>query len=147
MYKLHLHKTLLIFLLPFLLLAQSQKKDGTKLTYDELKNLYFENDIKPKKQIEYAASYLKKAKSENNLVQKAKGYYLCSLLQEPKKAIVYLDSSIASSKNSNDIKFPAYAYSEKAYALQKQFKFKNAIDNFLLAEKIAKKTIPISITK
>lgn len=135
----YLRKTILIFFIPFVLLAQMQKKDLTKLPYNELKNMYFDNEQDASKQMEYAKAYLIKAKSENNLVQKAKGYYLCSLLQEPKKAIVYLDSSIASSKNSNDIKFPAYAYSEKAYALQKQFKFKNAIDNFLLAEKIAKK--------
>jgi AraC-like DNA-binding protein len=132
-------KALLLFLFPLILLGQVQKKDLVRLPYDDLKNLYFDSEKDQTKQIEYANAYLIKAKSENNLIQKAKGYYISSLLYEKSKAIRYLDSAIACSKNENDIKLPAYAYSEKAYVLQKQFKYKEAIDNFLLAEKRAKK--------
>jgi AraC-like DNA-binding protein len=132
-------KALLLFLFPLILLGQVQKKDLVRLPYDELKNLYFDNEKNQTKQFEYANAYLMKAKRENNLVQKAKGYYLYSFLYEETKAIRYLDSAIACSKKENDIKLPAYAYSEKAYVLQKQFKYNEAIDNFLLAEKRAQK--------
>jgi AraC-like DNA-binding protein len=132
-------KVLLLFLFPLILLGQVQKKNLARLSYDELYNLCSDNDNDRAKQIEYANTYLMKAKRENNLVQKAKGYYLYSFLYEETKAIRYLDSAIACSKKENDIKLPAYAYSEKAYVLQKQFNYKEAIDNFLLAEKRAQK--------
>lgn len=132
-------KKLFLFLFPIVLLGQVQKKDLARLPYDQLKKLYFDNEKNKTKQIEYANAYLNKAKSENDLVQKAKGYYLYSFLYEKTKAIKYLDSAIACSKDENDIKLPAYAYSEKAYILKKQFKYKDAIDNFLLAEKRAQK--------
>jgi AraC-like DNA-binding protein len=132
-------KALLLLVFPLILVGQVQKKDLAQLSYDELYNLCSDNDNDRAKQIEYANTYLIKAKRENNLVQKAKGYYLYSFLYEETKAIRYLDSAIACSKNENDIKLPAYAYSEKAYVLQKQFKYKEAINNFLLAEKRAQK--------
>lgn len=133
------NKSLCLFLLPIILSAQVKKTDLTRLPYGELYNLYSDNDKDQAKQIECANAYLIKAKRENNLVQKAKGYYLYSFLHEETKAIRYLDSAIACSKKEDDIKLPAYAYSEKAYVLQKQFKYKEAIDNFLLAEKRAQK--------
>ena len=143
MYKLHLHKTLLIFLLPFLLLAQSQKKDGTKLTYDELKNLYFDNEKDSSKQIEYAKAYLVKANNDNIAIRKAKAYYYFALLyyqKDDSKTIRYLDSVIKYSLNSNDKYFPSAAYCEKADFLKKQYKFKEAMANYILAEKATLKT-------
>jgi AraC-like DNA-binding protein len=134
---LHWNKILFLFLIPFTLLGQTPKKDLTRLTYDELKKLYFDNDKNQKIQLKYANAYLAKAKHENSSIQKARGWYLLSLKCEGNKAIKYLDSSITFSKNANDTKFPAYTYSAKAYELKKQFKYREAIDNFILAEKCA----------
>ena len=134
---LHWNKKKFLFLIPFILLGQASKKDLTRLTYDELKKSYYDNEKNQSKQLEYANVYLMKAKIENNPVQKAKGCYLLSLENEGNKSIRYLDSSITYSKNTNDIKFPAYAYSKKGYELKKQFKYREAIDNFILAEKCA----------
>lgn len=133
------NKKLFLFLLPFTLLSQVQKVDLRRLSYDELYDMYFANEKNPTKQMECANAYLRKAKYENIPVQKAKGFYMISLLHESEKAIHYLDSSIIYSKNCIDIKFPAYAYSEKAHALKNQFKYREAIDNFILAEKYAQK--------
>lgn len=132
------NKKLFLFLLPIALLSQVQKVDLRRLSYDELHDLYFDNEKDPKMQLEFANAYLRKAKYENIPVQKAKGFYMISLLHESEKAIRYLDSAIAYSKNKNDLKFPAYAYSEKGYVLKKQFRYREAIDNFILAEKCAR---------
>ena len=93
--------------------------------------------------LEYANAYLAKANKENIPIRKARGYYLFALLyynNDSNKAIQYLDSVIKYSKNTNDKYFPAAAYSEKAELLKKQFKFKEAMINYNLAEKIARKT-------
>ncbi|TDE01961.1 helix-turn-helix domain-containing protein [Flavobacterium hiemivividum] len=140
--RLFWNKNLLFFLLPIVLFAQVHKKDLSKLPYDDLKKLFFDNVKNQTNQKEYAHLYLAKAKYENNSVEKAKGYYLYSLLSDGTKAIRYLDSAIACSKTSNDIKFPAYAYSQKGYVLKNQFKYREAIDNFIIAEKYARKNNP-----
>jgi len=133
------------FLLPLFLLfstllhAQTINKNLTKLSFEDLKELYWKNESKSAKQLPYANAYLNKAKSENKPVERARGYFLLSLLSENEKAIVYLDSAIFYTKELSDPKFPAYAYSGKGYIYKKQFKYKEAIDNFLIAENIAKK--------
>lgn len=132
-------KTIFLLVFPLILLGQVQKKNLARLSYGELYNLYSDNDKDQAKQIEYANAYLIKANAANISIEKARGNYLFSLLYDGDKAIRYLDRAIAYSEKENDIKLPAYAYSEKAYVLQKQFKYKEAIDNFLLAEKRAQK--------
>jgi AraC-like DNA-binding protein len=114
------------------------KKELKQLSYDTLKKSFWDNERNPKKQLEYANAYLIKAKSENNPVQKSQGYLLLSIVSKNDKALHYLDSAIVYSKDLHDIKFPAYAYYRKGYILQKQFKYRDAIDNFLIAESIAK---------
>ncbi|WP_281322201.1 helix-turn-helix domain-containing protein [Flavobacterium aestivum] len=131
------NKFLFILLIPFAILGQASKREISRLTYDELKNLYFDNEKDQKLQLECANAYLTKAKNENNHIQKARGYFLYSLENEGNKAIKYLDSCITFSRKENDSKFPAYAYSSKAYKLKKLFKYRQAIDNFILAEKYA----------
>ncbi|MFH6936917.1 helix-turn-helix domain-containing protein [Flavobacterium sp. FlaQc-30] len=130
---------LFLILFPVFLLGQDTKKDLTKISYLQLKNLFWENDKNAPKQFPYANAYLIKAKKENNPVEKARGSFLISLISENTKALQYLDSAIIYTKNLNDPKFPAYAYSGKGFVYKKQFKYKEAIDNFLIAENIAKK--------
>lgn len=143
MHQLLCNKTLLLFLMPYVLFAQSNKKDLAKLPYSELKNLYFDNEKDASKQIEYAKAYLVKAENDNISIRKAKGYYYFALLyyvKDENKAIKYLDSVIKYSLNTNDNYFPAAAYCEKAEFLKKQYKFREAMVNYNLAEKIALKT-------
>jgi AraC-like DNA-binding protein len=133
------NRTLLVFLLPLVLCAQVTKKELGQLSYDMLKKSYWDNERNPKQQLVYTNAFLLKAKSENSPVQKARGYFLLSLLSKDVQALRYLDSAIVYTKGLHDVKFPAYAYSGKAYVYKEQFKYKEAIDNFLIAESIAKK--------
>jgi AraC-like DNA-binding protein len=136
-------KNLFLFLLPFTLLGQTPKKDLTKLNYEDLKKLYFDNENNKSKQIEYATAYLAKANKENISIRKARSYYWFALLyyqNNENKAIMYLDSVIKYSKNTNDKFFPTAAYCEKASFLKKKYKFKEVMINYNLAEKNALKT-------
>lgn len=131
-------KVLFLFLFPLVLLGQVSKTDLSLLAYDELKELFIKNDKNQKKQLEYVNAFLVKAKNDNSPIYKARGFYLLSLLYKGEKAIHYLDNAIRFSKNTNDLKFPAYAYSRKAYELKEQSQFREAIDNFILAENSAR---------
>ncbi len=136
------NKYVLLFFLPIVLLAQTHKKDLKKLSYDELHDRYFDNENNKSKQLEYATTYLAKANAENINIRKAKANYQFALLyydSNPSKAIKYLDNVIKYSLNSNDKYFPAAAYCEKADLLRRQFKFKEAMANYNLAEKVALK--------
>lgn len=138
-----LKKTIFLLLLPLFLGAQAIKKDLTKLSYDELHDLYFDNVGNPKKQILYTNAYMTKARRENNNIRKAKANYQIALFyykSDTDKAIQYLDSVIKYSKGTNDKFFPTAAYCEKGDFLKSQFKFKEALNNYNLAEKNALQT-------
>ncbi|RZJ52477.1 MAG: AraC family transcriptional regulator [Flavobacterium sp.] len=127
-----------LFLFSTFLSAQSKKNSLTEHSFADLKELYWKNEKKIPQQLPYARAYLKKAINENEPVERARGYFLLSLLSESDKALVYLDSAIFFTKDLKDLKFPASAYSAKGHVYKKQFKYKEAIDNFLIAESIAK---------
>ncbi|CAM3448815.1 helix-turn-helix domain-containing protein [Flavobacterium chungbukense] len=133
---------LLVLLFPLYLSAQMPKENFSLLSYKKLKELYKNNEKDQNKQLIYAKAYLAKAKKDNVSIEKARGWYFISLIHSGDKAIQYLDSTISYSKNLNDLNFPAYAYSRKAYELKYQSKYREAIDNFLIAEHIAKKNNP-----
>lgn len=136
-------KILFLLLFPIFLVAQAIKKDLTKLSYDELHDLYFANTKNQELQLECAKAYLAKANRENISIRKAKANYHFALLYYDKndtKAIMYLDSVIKYSLNTDDKYFPTAAYCEKADFLKKQFRFKEAMINYNLAEKNALKT-------
>jgi AraC-like DNA-binding protein len=132
-------KKILLLLLPITLLGQINDHDLKKLSYDKLKSLFFENENKPEKQTPYAKAFLSKAQIEKNNRQIARGYYWFSLMNKGDKAIMYLDSVIKYSTNTNDPSFPIAAYCEKAAILSKKSKHQEALNNFLLAEKYALK--------
>lgn len=130
--------TVFFVLFSAFLLAQPKKNSLTELFFPELKALYWKNEEKTDKQLPYAKAYLNKAIKEKQPVERARGYFLLSLLCENDKALVYLDSALFFTKDIKDLKFPASAYSAKGHVYKKQFKYKEAIDNFLIAESIAK---------
>jgi AraC-like DNA-binding protein len=124
------------------MVANGQKIDIKKNNYKKLWELYFDNEGNNAKQLEFANAYLSKAKNEKVNIRIAKGYYLFSIMNEGDKAIMYMDSVIKYSSNTNDLYFPAAAYTEKAFLLKNQFKFKEAVNNYVLAEKVALKNNP-----
>jgi AraC-like DNA-binding protein len=139
MFRLFWNKILILFLFPLFLFAQVQKKDLKQLPYDTIKKFFWDNEGNPKQQLVYANAFLLKAKGENSPVEQARGFLLLSLLSENDKALRYLDSAIVLTKYLNDERLPAFAYLGKANVYTKQFKFKEAIDNYLIAENSAKK--------
>jgi AraC-like DNA-binding protein len=137
------NKILFLLLTSFSLLGQSQKKNLSQFSYDQLHDLYFANPNNQDLQLQCAKAYLAKANTENIAIRKAKANYQFALLyydKNPETAIAYLDSVIKYSLNTNDKYFPASAYCEKADLLKRQFKFKAAMANYNLAEKVALKT-------
>lgn len=131
-------QTLLLLFFCTTLLAQTPKKNLIKLSYTELKELYMNNEQDKKLQLDCANAYLSKANKDGVAIEKARGLYLLGLLKQGNEAIKLFDSVIYLSKNLNDDKFPAYAYYKKGYQFKNKFQYKEAIDNFLIAERIAK---------
>jgi AraC-like DNA-binding protein len=132
-------KVFFLLLLPYAMIGQENKNDLTDLSYKEIWKLYFSNANDTAKQKGFANAYIIKAKTDKKNIQIAKGYYLYSLLNKENKAIMYLDSVIKYSKIDINRNFPATAYCEKAFILRKMYKFNQALDNYILAEKYALK--------
>lgn len=135
----HLIKIVLLVLFPFFLWSQTSYKISKNDSYEDIKKLFYAHENNKGKQLVYANAYLQKAKKEGNAIEKARGWYLIASKYNGIRAIQYLDSAIVVSKNRNDPKYPAYAYSEKAIQLKNLFRFREALDNFILAEKESQK--------
>jgi AraC-like DNA-binding protein len=140
MYRLNCCFLVLLFSFSCTLLAQNKNNGLQKLSFDDLKKGFFDNEKSKNIQMQYVKAFLIKAKLDNKAIQIARGYYLYSLLNDGDESIQYLDSVIKYSKDNRNrvYNFPGLAYFEKAYKLKKLFRFKEAINNFMLAEKIAK---------
>lgn len=132
-------KIVLLVLFPFFLWSQTSKPIQKSDSYEDLKQAFIKNQGNDKKQLYYANEYLKRARASNSRINISRGYYMLAHMYEGAKAIQLLDYSIAYAKNTNDTKFPALSYSKKGYELKKQFRFAEALDNFFIAERIAKK--------
>lgn len=128
----------IILLSPFLR-AQNKKSNLESLSYDELKEVFFRNEGKIEIQKKYVNAFLIKAKKENNFPKIARGYYYYSLLYDDDRKIIYFDSIINNVKfPASEINFPFVAYLEKGYFLEKKYRYKEAINNYLKVERLAK---------
>lgn len=132
-------KIVLLLLFPFFLWSQTSKTSNKSAVYEDLKNAFIKNKGNDVKQLYYAKEYLKRARATNSRINISRGYYILAHMYEGATAIQFLDYSIAYAKNINDLKMPAYSYLKKGYELKKQFRFNEALDNFFIAERIAKK--------
>ncbi|MFC7772559.1 hypothetical protein [Flavobacterium sp. GCM10027622] len=130
-------RSFILSLFIFSFSIMSAQKEAKKESYDELKKLFFDNANNKTKQQIYAKAFLDKAKKEKNNNKIIRGYYLHSLIHEKDKALIYLDSVILYSINTDDEHFPNSAYCEKAFILESLFKYNEALQNYLLAEKYA----------
>lgn len=83
---------------------------------------------------------MEKAKSDKaKPINIAVGYYMYSLVSSKEQAVIYMDSVIKYSLNTNDEYFPLAAYRDKAYLLRQLYKYEEAIQNYVLAENLAKR--------
>ena len=139
---------ILFYLLFFVINPVFSQKISTKfqhLSYDELKRYYFEVVKTDAERKHLADLYIKKGRKENDPIRIARGYYYTGLLfyeNNPLKAVQFLDSVIKYSKIKGNENFPLSAYREKAYMLRKLYRYEEAIENYVLAEKLAQKTNP-----
>ena len=132
-----------IFIFLFLtsvLWSQQTALDSLKLkTYDELK--YVIEDTKDKDlKLNCIQIFLEKAKKEQNIIEIAEGYKYKSLSTYPDSlSLIYADSIITLTKNINDIKFPASAYTIKGNVFFELGDYKKSLDQYLIAIDLAKK--------
>ena len=126
-------------------IAQIAEQNTVQLSYDALKKEYFEVAKTEEKKKYLANCYILKGKNDKDHNRIARGYYYLSLLYydtDPEKAIAHLNKVIEHSKKKSDKSFPLCAYREKAMLLRGLYKYDEAIENYLLAEKIAEKENP-----
>ena len=132
-------KIVLMVLFPYFLWSQSSQKIIQTDSYEDLKQAFIKSQGNDKKQLHYANAYIKRAQIQKSNINLSRGYFLLSHLFKGAKCIQYLDTSIKYATNTDDIKFPALSYSKKGYELKKQFRFDEALANFFMAEKYAKR--------
>ena len=131
---------ILIFAFFTLQMTAQTQKNLEKMSYDELKTAFFNNENNIRKQKIFAKAFLNRAKKENDQSKLARGYYYYSLFNKGNGKIIYFDSIINNtSVPFSDKNFPIVAYIEKGYELENQHNYNDAIDCYLNAEKIALK--------
>lgn len=131
-------KYILVLLFPILILGQTSKNNLVNLSYDELWLMFFKEYKTNSNQIKYAETYLNKAKIENSNLEIGRGFYLYafnSIGKDDNKAISYLEKSLKYALKSKDFNMVTTIYFDIAGVKRHQLKYKEAIDNFILAEK------------
>ncbi|NHM00525.1 helix-turn-helix domain-containing protein [Flavobacterium difficile] len=122
--------------LPITILSQNVKHKLDYKSFDELWISFFEND--KTNRIKYAETYLKKAKKENLDLEIGRGLYLYAyncLEINNSKAVYYYNKSLKFAKKSKDNNIIVKIYFDISGIKSRQFKYKEAIDNLILAEK------------
>lgn len=141
--------TMLFLFLGYIQVGYSQKSkifyvpDSLKTkTYKELfKGLNASNNDTIKEKI-YAEAYLNKAKNENDVIRISNGYSQFASIKGKKSmdlAIMYCDSIISLTKNSNHINYPGYGYLMKGICEFNLGYYERALENYLIANKYALK--------
>ncbi len=100
-------------------------------------NLNYNNAVKEKI---YAEAYLNKAKNENDPIRISNGYSQFASISGKtnlKLAIIYCDSIINLTKNSNHIDYPGYGYLMKGTYQYNLGNYEKALENHLIANKYA----------
>lgn len=121
-----------------LLYSQTASKEDiialSEKSYEDISEIFLKNQSKNDtlKSILSAKAFLLKAKSENDVLKKADGYYMVAdILKGTLKyhtALKYADSIIAITENINDNTYPAKAHLLKANILGSQSKFQASMD-------------------
>ncbi|WPZ00048.1 helix-turn-helix domain-containing protein [Christiangramia sp. OXR-203] len=144
LYRLLLFVALTIFIYKPLLFAQDNIKQSTTIysvnsSFTELHELEAAAmaDSKIDELNKIVEVHLQKAKKENDPVELARAYYYRILTEKPERAIIYSDSMIEITENSEHPNYPTLGYILKANVLYDQGKFQPALDNFLKAYNLA----------
>ena len=131
-------KCILVLLFPVLIMGQINNDHLNNLSYDELWLMFFKKYKTNSNQIKYAEAYLKKAKIQNSDLEIGRGLYLYAfnyIEQDDSRAIFFLEKSLIYAQKSKDYNMVTTIYFDIAGVKCQQLKYKEAIDNFILAEK------------
>jgi len=111
-------------------------------TYQELYNAFFNNyKNNPKKAKLYAQAFINKGKKQKKPSVVAQGYhYMSYVYGGTGKYLNYLDSIIDVSRNINDFNYPSRAFLLKGDYFFRKRSFKDALDNYILANKFGRKS-------
>ena len=78
-----------------------------------------------------------KARAENNDIELARAFYYRNIFEEPNIGLLYSDSIIQLTKNSNHQNFPTMGYILKGHIYYNLSNFQDALNNYLAAYKLA----------
>ena len=138
--KLEKYPQFLFLLLVFFIVlhkgeAQNTINDSLKnYSLAELRDKFVANYTNDAKNKIYANAYLLEAKTLKDSFQMAEGYYMLSLVSNKDKLNLY-DNIISISKNFKGKNYPATAYLDKGTYFYNNWKYSQALDNFLQAKK------------
>lgn len=128
---------LAVFVLFHFGMACSQNDSLFKNSFIELEAGFKKNKTTKSLAIDYAKTYLHKAKEISDTIKIATGYYLFTqiyLSPLSTEGINYCDSIISLTKSiKNNAKFPALGYKEKGRFFFRYGKYKKALDNYITA--------------
>ena len=122
------------FLIVFFVYANAQTDTQESLetkSYNSLLLLYnsTSDSIKAK---QIARVYIEKSRKEKDSNKMALGYVKMALKSKRRNAIKYLDTSIAYTKNSTHINFPALAYINKSHLLYEKEEYEKSLQSAIL---------------
>jgi len=118
----------------------SQNQNLADQSFEELFNLFnnaYDNDLDSLAHL-YADAYIEKAKQNKIIFNVADGYLFKSYLSNYKDAIHYSDSIIELTKSEKHNLYPAVGHMIKGYYLYNNGLDKEALDQYLIANKYAK---------
>lgn len=112
---------------------------GSPLDYKRLTEL--ENEAYEKGEIDrlryLTEIHIQKAKMEDNLIEKASGYYYRTLIEQSDLALSYADSIILATTGLDDPEYPTLGYILKGMLYYDRGEYQNALMNYIRAHDLA----------
>ncbi len=113
--------------------------DLRSLSFEEIKD--HENEALDKDNMDqlriFTQAHEHKARAENNDIELARAFYYRIIFEEPKIGLLYSDSIIQVTKNSKHQNYPTLGYILKGNIYYNSSNFKDALNNYLTAYKLA----------
>ena len=137
----YLKEICFILFLLLVLSAKAQEQSNLDLrdtSYEKLIELFDDNITDTLYARRIANVYIEKAKINRDSTKMARGYQKLSFIAKKADAIKYLDTTIALSKNSTHINFPAVGYLFKSYYLYTVEKYEESLQNAITGYQFAK---------
>ncbi|MBB6331532.1 AraC-like DNA-binding protein/predicted negative regulator of RcsB-dependent stress response [Chryseobacterium sediminis] len=115
-----------------------EKNIPERRTYEELEKEFYGSRIEEGNSKSIADYYLKKAKSEKNIIHIAEGYVMLHFEEDLPNALKYLDSLQYITRNSKENTYPARIYLLKGNLYFRNDNLQSALNNYILGLKYAK---------